>query len=108
MDDPIDLVTFRQTIRDFMQRALPPDIRDAVRAGRQLSRERLSAWHNILADAAYLVAHWPVVWGGRGWSVAQQMVFAEAGSVMPLLASDAYHRGHWQTRVKRRWGAIFD
>ena len=77
MDDPTNLVTFRQIIRDFMQRALPPDIRDAVRAGRQLSRERLSAWHSILADAGYLVAHWPVVWGGRGWSVAQQMVFAE-------------------------------
>ena len=77
MDDPTNLVTFRQIIRDFMQRALPPDIRDAVRAGRQLSRERLSAWHSILADAGYLVAHWPVVWGGRGWSVTQQMVFAE-------------------------------
>ena len=77
MDNPTNLVTFRQIIRDFMQRALPPDIRDAVRAGRQLSRERLSAWHSILADAGYLVAHWPVVWGGRGWSVAQQMVFAE-------------------------------
>jgi deoxyhypusine synthase len=36
------------------------------------------------------------------------MVFAEAGSVMPLLASDAYHRGAWKTRAKRKWGAIFD
>ena len=77
MDDPNDLVTFRRTIRDFMQRALPPDIRDAVRAGRQLSRERLSAWHRILSEAGYLVPHWPLLWGGRGWSVAQQMVFSE-------------------------------
>lgn len=28
----------------------------------------------------------------------EQMVFAEAGSVMPLLASDAYHRGAWKNR----------
>jgi deoxyhypusine synthase len=28
--------------------------------------------------------------------------------VMPLLASDAYHRGFWKDRVKRKWGAIFD
>jgi deoxyhypusine synthase len=35
------------------------------------------------------------------------MVFAEAGSVMPLLASDAYHREHWKTRDKRRWASIF-
>jgi deoxyhypusine synthase len=36
------------------------------------------------------------------------MVFAEAGSVMPLLASDAWHRQQDRTRAKRRWGAIFD
>jgi deoxyhypusine synthase len=35
------------------------------------------------------------------------MVFAEAGSVMPLLASDAYHRGHWKVRAKRAWGKLF-
>lgn len=30
----------------------------------------------------------------------EQMVYAEATSVMPLLASDAYHRGHWKNRKK--------
>ena len=30
----------------------------------------------------------------------EQMVFAEATSVLPLLASDAYHRGHWKKRKK--------
>jgi len=45
---------------------------------------------------------------GKVDTALEQMVFAEAGSVMPLLASDAYHRGHWRERVKRRWGAIFD
>lgn len=37
----------------------------------------------------------------------EQMVYAEAGSVMPLLASDAYHRGHWKTRAKRRYAKLF-
>jgi deoxyhypusine synthase len=46
-------------------------------------------------------------WGKVNTGI-EQMVFAEAGSVMPLLASDAYHRGHWKDRIKRRWGAIFD
>jgi len=45
---------------------------------------------------------------GKVDTTLEQMVFAEAGSVMPLLASDAYHRGAWQDRVKRRWGATFD
>jgi deoxyhypusine synthase len=37
----------------------------------------------------------------------EQMVFAEAGSVMPLLASDAYHRGAWKTREKRKFAKMF-
>lgn len=38
---------------------------------------------------------------GKVDTTFEQMVFAEAGSVMPLLASDAYHRGHWKKR--RKW-----
>ena len=37
----------------------------------------------------------------------EQMVFAEAGSVIPLLASDAYHRGYWKTRTAKKWAKIF-
>jgi deoxyhypusine synthase len=37
----------------------------------------------------------------------EQMVYAEAGSVLPLLASDAYHRGHWKSREKRRYVKLF-
>ena len=37
----------------------------------------------------------------------EQMVFAEAGSVMPLLASDAYHRGFWKKRSRRNWAKLF-
>jgi deoxyhypusine synthase len=37
----------------------------------------------------------------------EQMVFAEAGSVMPLLASDAYHRGHWKNRTPKKLAKLF-
>jgi deoxyhypusine synthase len=37
----------------------------------------------------------------------EQMVFAEAGSVLPLLASDAYHRGFWKKRSKKNWAKLF-
>lgn len=37
----------------------------------------------------------------------EQMVFAEAGTVAPVIVSDAYHRGHWKTRQKRRWADLF-
>jgi deoxyhypusine synthase len=35
------------------------------------------------------------------------MVFAEAGSVLPLMTSDAYHRGHWKTRARRKFAKLF-
>ena len=45
-------------------------------------------------------------WGKVNTGI-EQMVFAAAGSVVPLLASDAYHRGHWKTRPERRWAKLF-
>jgi deoxyhypusine synthase len=33
----------------------------------------------------------------------EQMVFAEATTVVPLIASDAYHRGGWRQRQAPRW-----
>jgi deoxyhypusine synthase len=44
---------------------------------------------------------------GKVDTALEQMVFAEAGSVMPLLASDAYHRGHWKNRSKREFAKMF-
>jgi deoxyhypusine synthase len=38
----------------------------------------------------------------------EQMVFAEATTVAPLIASDAYHRGAWRNRPKRRWARLFE
>ncbi|MEO7409774.1 MAG: deoxyhypusine synthase [Sphingomicrobium sp.] len=45
---------------------------------------------------------------GKVSTAMEQMVFAEATSVLPLLASDAYHRGHWKTRTKRAFAKMFD
>lgn len=45
---------------------------------------------------------------GKVDTAMEQMVFAEAGSVMPLLASDAYYRGHWKNRRPRRFASIFN
>jgi len=45
---------------------------------------------------------------GKVSTALEQMVYAEATSVLPLLASDAYHRGHWKNREKRRFSRIFD
>ena len=37
----------------------------------------------------------------------EQMVFAEATSVLPLIASDAYHTGEWKNRDRKNFSKIF-
>jgi deoxyhypusine synthase len=38
----------------------------------------------------------------------EQMVYAEATSVLPLIASYAYHKGSWKNRKKREFSKLFD
>ena len=38
----------------------------------------------------------------------EQMVYAEATSVLPLIASYIYHCGEWKKRYPRKWARIFD
>ena len=37
----------------------------------------------------------------------EQMVFAEATSVLPLIVSDAYHRKFWQNRERKKFSNLF-
>jgi len=38
----------------------------------------------------------------------EQMVYAEAGSVLPLIGSYLYHSGKWQSRERRNFSKIFE
>ena len=44
---------------------------------------------------------------GKVQTTLEQMVFAEAGSVVPLLASDAYHSVDWKNRPRREFANLF-
>ncbi len=44
---------------------------------------------------------------GKVDTTFEQMVYAEAGSVLPLLASYAYHQGAWRRRPKRHLTKMF-
>ncbi|WP_028603431.1 acyl-CoA dehydrogenase family protein [Ottowia thiooxydans] len=72
-----DLDQFRQQVRHFVADQLPNDLRQTVHQGQMPTRVQLHDWHARLAAAGVLVPHWPAEWGGRGWTVAQQMVFDE-------------------------------
>lgn len=44
---------------------------------------------------------------GKVDTVDEQMVYAEATSVVPMMASYVYHSGSWKKREKRRWAKLF-
>ena len=44
---------------------------------------------------------------GKVNTTKEQMVFAEATSILPLIASDAYHKGFWRQRSRKNFSKIF-
>ena len=44
---------------------------------------------------------------GKVDTTKEQMVFAEATSVLPLIASDVYHRKNWKERQRKNFSKIF-
>tara|TARA_Y100000590_G_scaffold246134_1_gene276542 strand:- start:4420 stop:5463 length:1044 start_codon:yes stop_codon:yes gene_type:complete len=45
---------------------------------------------------------------GKVDTTKEQMVFAEATTVLPLIASDVYHKGAWKNRTKKNFSKIFE
>jgi deoxyhypusine synthase len=45
---------------------------------------------------------------GKVDTAYEQMVFAEATSVLPLIASYVYHQRLWESRPHRRWSQIYE
>lgn len=45
---------------------------------------------------------------GKVETVYEQMVYAEATSVLPLIISYAYHKGDWKNREKFRWSKLYE
>jgi pimeloyl-CoA dehydrogenase large subunit len=68
---------FRAEVREFMRTALPPAIRRKMVEGRRLVKDDLVAWQRILNAKGWAVPHWPVAWGGTGWSPVQQYIFRD-------------------------------
>jgi len=74
--DP-SLDAFRTEVCGFLDRALTPRLREL--ADRQtgtfaepgLARE----WHRILHGQGWIAPHWPVEFGGTGWSAQQRLAF---------------------------------
>jgi alkylation response protein AidB-like acyl-CoA dehydrogenase len=77
LDYSADELAFRDTVRDWLRRSLPDDLRAKVARYRSLSRDDLARWHRILAAKGWVAPAWPTEWGGTGWNVVQRYLFEE-------------------------------
>ncbi|NRB21077.1 MAG: acyl-CoA dehydrogenase family protein [Rhodobacteraceae bacterium] len=69
--------TFRAELRLFLADKLPPEMADAVRLGRGLSKQDHQGWHAILNAQGWLAPNWPKEFGGCEWGAVQRHIFEE-------------------------------
>lgn len=82
---------FRQEVRSWLEANLPKDIQDKVLNHRRLNREDFVRWHKALAGKGWSVPHWPVEWGGTGWSPSKSTSGTKSarGSARPAFCRSA-------------------
>lgn len=68
---------FRQEIRAFAQANLPDDLKRRGRYDYHARRDDQLRWTRILAEKGWSVPHWPVAYGGTGWTGLQRFIFEE-------------------------------
>src|SRR5215217_5133840 len=70
-------LAFRDEVRAFFRTALPDSIRRKMIDGHHPSKDDLVSWSRILNAKGWAVPHWPVEWGGTGWSAVKQYIFRD-------------------------------
>jgi deoxyhypusine synthase len=65
------------------------DVRDGGCSGSTL--KEASSWGKVNASEGF-----------------EQMVYAEATSVLPLIISYIYHKGDWKNRKRKMWNKVFE
>lgn len=69
--------TFREEVRDFLDRNLTADLRAYARRMTSVyaTKEIGMAWQQILVKQGWACPSWPVEYGGTDWTVAQRYIF---------------------------------
>ncbi len=80
LDTPEEDLLFEESINDFLADNLSDDIRRAGRLATSVFADPAlaMAWQRILHKQGWAAPHWPVEYGGTGWSLTQRAIFAEA------------------------------
>lgn len=71
-------VAFRDEVREFLQRDLPPELSEAGRRATSVftAPDYSLPWQRILHAKGWVAPHWPAAHGGPGWTEMQRYIFA--------------------------------
>ncbi|MBA4211151.1 MAG: pimeloyl-CoA dehydrogenase large subunit [Parvibaculum sp.] len=81
-----DELAFRDEVREFIANNYPQELRGARRG--EMSKDDILKWHRILYKKGWVVPHWPVEYGGTGWTITQRYIWNEENAraeTTPLL-----------------------
>ena len=81
-----DEMAFRDEVREFIANNYPQELRGARRG--EMSKDDILKWHRILYKKGWVVPHWPVEYGGTGWTITQRYIWNEENAraeTTPLL-----------------------
>ncbi|WP_339829762.1 acyl-CoA dehydrogenase family protein [uncultured Parvibaculum sp.] len=82
-------LAFRDEVREFIASNYPQELRGGARRSRgEMSKEDILRWHRILYKKGWIVPHWPVEYGGTGWTITQRYIWNEENAraeTSPLL-----------------------
>ena len=70
-------IAFRDEVRAFFRDNVDPAVRQKLLETRHVSKDELVAWQRTLNNKGWSVPHWPVEYGGTGWSAVKQYIFLE-------------------------------
>jgi alkylation response protein AidB-like acyl-CoA dehydrogenase len=68
---------FREEVREFIAKTLPPEMARRILRGYHQLPEDMRAWTAILHKKGWSAPHWPVEYGGPGWSPLRRLIFEE-------------------------------
>lgn len=71
-------IAFRDTVRDFLDAELTPELRQAgrLRTSVYTDHEASMAWQAILHRRGWAAPAWPVAYGGCDWTLTQHYIFS--------------------------------
>jgi hypothetical protein len=68
---------FRDNVRGWLAERLSKRLSAKVRKAQRLTKADYDEWHTLLQTRGWMAWHWPVEYGGTGWTPVQKHIFEE-------------------------------